>query len=194
MKKLIFLFVFISVQSLGLIAQTTNVIEILRNSEDKVFSRTETEKSIQFYISGINQSQIAVLEQQSLTVEGVKSLSISNNEENGKFLATAVFVKEFSGAGFQKLLLTMNVSKVVIGEREIETSKISEVLQKDAEYRKGLREIDKRIEDIQKKIDWANNDPDEKKIAEENGWFTKAYETLEKAKLEREQYISNNSK
>lgn len=167
-------------------------IEIIK-TDNKILQKTDSLMFVNFNMMGAEQNDLVILKEKALDFEGVQSFDCEV-VDNEKSLVIASFVNDFNEIKFQKLLITLNVQIVIVDDVEIETKSVSQAFRNNPEYRKDLKLINQRIKDIQTKIDWVKGNDDEKKLAEENGWFEKAYLSLEEAKNERKELMENTSK
>jgi hypothetical protein len=164
-------------------------IQIIK-TDDKLIEKKESVAQISFLLYGANETNLVSLKKRALDFKGVKSFEYSKGEQ-GDYIIVAELDKDFNEISMQKLLLTLNISTVIIDNIEIDSKKISQAFRNDEEYRKELRILNKRIKDIQIKIDWVKQNPEEKALAEENGWFEKANQSIEEAKAQKKALMEN---
>jgi hypothetical protein len=163
---------------------------VFPNNETRLFSNTSDKPfTIDFAIKGLETQQeadafVSLFEKQ----EGVINLSLARDKVNGQRLASGTFYNLANFNYFKSLMEETGVEKVIVEEME---TNVSDMKEYNGEQILKIQEFNLRIKNYQVKIDYINNNPEQKKKAEEIGWFTEAYGYLAKTKEEKKQYLES---
>ena len=184
MKSIIVAFLIISFINVN--AQTVNelTVKINRGEKNLFFPTSQSEKVINFELTGINSSELPQLVEKARQFEGVIGFSTENTSNPLVFKAVGTFLSNNQYDYFKDFFQFLDVKKLIIEDQEILPSKTFSFTEENFNQ---IKILNIQITNIETKINWTIQN--QKESATQNGWFTDAYNNLAKAKEAKRTYL-----
>jgi len=187
-RTILFFALLVNITSINAQQKVAVTVILQNNFCQAYYNHSQTSSKIEYQIAGLTNESSHQFSAELLKSEGVVSSSMSSTTNKGMFTGKLEVNPQTNLEQLKNIFIKAGVAFVNV---ENEIFQIENWKSFTEEQCTKLSNFNQIIYNIETKRNWILNNPAEKEKAEQNGWFTKNDEYLNKAVNDKKEFLQS---